>query len=38
MDLSTVKSRIRSLVDDPDASYATDAREQPRIKSWKGYE
>jgi len=25
MDLSTVKSRVRSLVDDPDASYATDA-------------
>src|SRR5215470_2260532 len=25
MDLSTIKSRIRSLVDDPDASYATDA-------------
>src|SRR5215467_3110789 len=31
MDLSTVKSRIRSLVDDPDASYATDAFLLPLI-------
>ena len=31
MDLGTVKSRIRSLVDDPDASYATDAFLLPLI-------
>lgn len=31
MDLSTVKSRARSLVDDPDASYATDAFLLPLI-------
>jgi hypothetical protein len=31
MDLSSVKSRIRSLVDDPDASYATDAFLLPLI-------
>jgi len=31
MDLSTVKSRIRSLVDDPDASYATDGFLVPLI-------
>ena len=31
MDFSTVKSRIRSLVDDPDASYATDAFLLPLI-------
>lgn len=31
MDLGTVKSRVRSLVDDPDASYATDAFLLPLI-------
>ena len=31
MDLSTVKSRVRSLVDDPDSSYATDAFLLPLI-------
>ena len=31
MDLGTVKSRVRSLVDDPDASYATDAFLVPLI-------
>src|SRR3989454_9870002 len=31
MDLSTLKSRIRALVDDPDATYATDAFLLPLI-------
>src|ERR1700694_4716856 len=31
MDLTTVKTRIRSLVDDPDATYATDAFLLPLI-------
>jgi hypothetical protein len=31
MDLTTIKTRIRSLVDDPDATYATDAFLLPLI-------
>src|SRR5436305_1963052 len=31
MDLTTLKSRIRALVDDPDATYATDAFLLPLI-------